>query len=230
VLGRAKALHTESDARGTEELMNVDEEQLVRTRQGLHGVAEYVLAGPQYVMSGDIRLRVVPGGFATRRAPDLRVEGVELVTPDARLPLTSTFAELAKAAGIEARHLRDVYPVGPELHQDDAVRVDPDAVATILDAFVRGDAAMRELSPGSDPVLWPEHFDVAATEDEVNYGVSAGDDYHPTPYAYVAPWRQRTGPFWEAPFGAVYPLNPAHDVDALLSRIADFFQRGQREL
>ena len=45
--------------------MNVDEEQLVRTRHGLHGVAEYVLAGPQYVMSGDIRLRVVPGGFAT---------------------------------------------------------------------------------------------------------------------------------------------------------------------
>jgi hypothetical protein len=70
----------------------------------------------------------------------------------------------------------------------------------------------------------------AATEDEVSYGVSAGDDYHPMPYAYVGPWAQRTGPFWNAPFGAVYPLNPAHDVDALASHITDFFLRGQREL
>jgi hypothetical protein len=76
----------------------------------------------------------------------------------------------------------------------------------------------------------PEHFDVAATEGEVNYGVSAGDDYHPTPYAYVGPWTRRTGPFWNAPFGALYPLDPAHDVDTLTSCIADFFDRGRREL
>jgi len=63
-------------------------------------------------------------------------------------------------------------------------------------------------------VLWPEHFDVAAAEDEVNYGVSAGDDYYPTPYAYVGPWTQRTGPFWNAPFGALYPPDPAPDVAA----------------
>jgi hypothetical protein len=79
-------------------------------------------------------------------------------------------------------------------------------------------------------VLWPEHFDVAVTEDEVNYGVSAGDDYHATPYAYIGPCTQRTGSFWNAPFGAVYQLNPAHDVDALTSHIADFFQNGRMEL
>ena len=33
-------------------------------------------------------------------------------------------------------------------------------------------------------------------------GVSAGDDYYPRPYAY-GPWTQRTGPFWNAPFGAL---------------------------
>ena len=37
-------------------------------------------------------------------------------------------------------------------------------------------------------MLWPEHFDVAVTDNEVNYGVSAGDDGHPLPYAYVGPW------------------------------------------
>ena len=35
---------------------------------------------------------------------------------------------------------------------------------------------------------------------------------------------------WNAPFGALYPLNPAHDADALTLRIADFFERGRREL
>jgi hypothetical protein len=61
-------------------------------------------------------------------------------------------------------------------------------------------------------------------------GVSTGDDYYPTHYAYVGPWTQRTGPFWNAPFGALYPLDPAPDVDALTSYIADFFQRGRKEL
>ena len=200
----------------------MDEEQLVRTRHGLHCIAEYVLAGPQYAMSGDIRLRVVPGGFATRTAPDLRLEGVELVTPGVRLPLTSTFTELAAAAGVEARHLRDVYPVGPELHQDDAVQVDPDAVTTILDAFVRGDAAMRELSPGSDPVLWPEHFDVGIAADDVNYGVSPGDVHFTHPYAYVGPWQPRVGDFWNTDFGAARPMTQLSDVDALVR----FFREG----
>jgi hypothetical protein len=72
--------------------------------------------------------------------------------------------------------------------------------------------------------------DAAATEHEVSYGVSAGDDFHPTPYAYVGPSKKPTEPFWNAPFGAVYPLNPAHDADALTSRIADFFERGRRQL
>lgn len=60
-------------------------------------------------------------------------------------------------------------------------------------------------------------------------GVSAGDDYYPTPYAYVGPWTQRTGPFWNAPFGALYPLDPAPDVDSLTSHNADFFQRSRKE-
>jgi hypothetical protein len=48
--------------------------------------------------------------------------------------------------------------------------------------------------------------------------------------SHYAGGQARTGPFWNAQFGAVYPLDPAHDVDALTSRIADFFQRGRREL
>ena len=146
----------------------------------------------------------------------------QLVTPSARFPLTSTFAELATAAGVEARHLRDVYPVGPELHEEDAVQVDPDAVTTILDAFVRGDAALRQLSPGSDPVLWPEHFDVGIAADDVNYGVSPGDVHFASPYAYVGPWQPRVGDFWNTAFGAARPMTQLPDVETLVR----FFREG----
>jgi hypothetical protein len=69
-------------------------------------------------------------------------------------------------------------------------------------------------------VLWPEHFDLGVTLDEVNYGVSLGDGYLAEPYAYVGPWQPRTGPFWNAPFGAARPLRDVPDV-------AGFFAEGR---
>jgi hypothetical protein len=39
-----------------------------------------------------------------------------------------------------------------------------------------------------------------------------------------------TGPFWNAPFGALYPLDRVTDIDDLTSRIVEFFERGRREL
>ena len=48
----------------------VDPSRRAATRRSLHGVAELVLAGPQYRTSGSIELRVTPGGFATTVAPD----------------------------------------------------------------------------------------------------------------------------------------------------------------
>ena len=118
------------------------QQDLERTRRSLHGIAELVLAGPQYDVSGSIRLRVTPGGFGTVAVPDLKVDGLELVTPTGRLPLSGTFAELARAAGVRARDLRDVYEEGPAVADVDPIVVDPEAVAVILDAFARGDAAM----------------------------------------------------------------------------------------
>jgi hypothetical protein len=200
------------------------------TRLALHGAAELLLAGPQYAVSGTIRLRVVPGGIATVAEPDLRVEGTDLVGAHGRHPLRGSYSDVAAAAGIAPRRLDDVYRDGVDVSVDDPIYLDSDHVATLLDGLAVGEAALRALAPDEVPVLWPEHFDVAATEDEVTYGVSAGDNYHPTPYAYIGPWTQRTGPFWNAPFGALYPLDPADDVDALTPRIADFFQRGRREL
>ncbi|MEU4192658.1 hypothetical protein AB0E69_12200 [Kribbella sp. NPDC026611] len=184
----------------------MDERSLTTSRRSLHGVAELVLAGPQYRQGGGIKLRVVPGGFATVASPVLRVDADQLVTPGGSLPLTGSYAELAAAAGVEASPLDDVYSGGPGISPDERLEVDPAAARLLAEAFTRGDAALRALDPQQTPILWPEHFDVGIRIGAANYGVSPGDDYLPEPYAYVGPPEQRTGDFWNAPFGAVRPM------------------------
>ncbi|HEY3259691.1 MAG TPA: hypothetical protein VGJ95_05385 [Pseudonocardiaceae bacterium] len=205
----------------------MDEEVLVRTRLALHAVAELVLAGPQYRRSASIRLRVTPGGFGTVGEPDLRVAGAFLVVGGGgepggdRLPIDGrTCAELAAAAGVAASALRDVYSGGPPLGADDKLHVDASAAAVLADAFGRGEAGLREFAPDAARVLWPEHFDVGITVDEVNYGVSPGDTLLPEPYAYVGPWQPLTGEFWNFPFGAARPV-------AQLADVAAFFREGR---
>lgn len=203
----------------------MDPQSFARTRRTLHGIAELVLASSQYDQSRQIRLRVTPGGFGTVTAPDLRVDRLELVTRETRVPLEGTFAGLARAAGVTARPLRDVYADGPDVAPDDEVVVDPDAVGVVLDAFAAGDAALRVFAPAQEPVLWPEHFDLAITVDQVNYGVSPGDAQHPEPYAYVGPWTPREGPFWNTTFGAARPLAQLRDAEALVA----FFSAGSTQ-
>ena len=203
---------------------------LARTRTSLHGIAELLLAGPQYAASGTIRLRAHSGGIATVADPDLRVEGTDLVGAHGRYPLRGSFAEVGAAIGITPRRLDDVYSDVAPVGVDDPIAIDPDQLTILMGAYAVGDAALRDFAPALTPVLWPEHLDLAIAQDEVNYGVSPGDSLLPAPYAYVGPWKPRAGPFWNAPFGALYPLDPAHDVDALTSRIADFFESGRSAL
>ena len=202
----------------------MDQQTYESTRQTLHGIAELVLAGPQYAQSQTIRLRVTPRGFGTVATPDLRVEELELVSPTTRRPLSGTFASLSLAAGVEARAPREVYAEGSAVGPDDPVVVDADAVALLVGSLASGDAALRTFAPAQEPVLWPDHFDLSITVAEVNYGVSPGDAYLPEPYAYVGPWTPRKGEFWNAPFGATRALTEILDVAALV----DFFETGRR--
>ena len=197
-----------------------------QTRQTLHGVAELVLAGPQYAQERTIRLRVTPGGFGTVRTPHLRVEKLELVSPTARVPLRGTFTSLARAAGVEARPLRDVYSGGPAVDPDGPVVLDANAVEVLLQALADGDTALRGFAPEQEPVLWPEHFDLAISVAEVNFGVSLGDASIPEPYAYVGPWSPREGTFWNAPFGATRTLSS--EVSDVASVIEFFHEGAQR--
>ena len=201
----------------------------VGTRRQLRGVAESLIAGPQHRASGTVRLAVRPGGFTGVALP-ISVHGRDLVWLNGGTPLAGPVSAIADAAGLDVGPPKGVYHLEDPLPSDAVLDLDVGATEWIHRSHYAGGHALKHVLPECHPVLWPEHFDVAATEDEVNYGVSAGDDYHPTPYAYVGPWAKRSGPFWNAPFGALYSLNPAHDVDALTSRIANFFVRGRSEL
>ncbi|MEO3760498.1 hypothetical protein ABGB19_19715 [Mycobacterium sp. B14F4] len=201
----------------------------VATRRQLRQVAESLVAGPQYRAAGTIRLAVRPDGFAAAAIP-LAVHGTDLVFPNGSVPLAGPLDAIAAAAGVDVGPPDGVYKIVDPLPGDAVLALDAVAAEWTARSHYAGGHALKQVVPEQHPVLWPEHFDVAVTEDEVNYGVSAGDETHPTPYAYVGPWQTRTGPFWNAPFGALHPLDPAHDVDALTSQIADFFERGRKEL
>jgi hypothetical protein len=194
---------------------------LTPTRTALHAVAELLLAGPQYDASGTIRLRVVPGGIATVAEPDLRLAATELSGPSGRHALSGTYAEAAAAIGVTARSLGDVYRDHVDVGTGDAIELDPDHLVVLLDALARGDAALRSVAPSQEPVLWPEHLDVGVTVDEVNFGVSPGDTLIPEPYAYVGPWTQRSGSFWNQSFGAARLLTELADVAAFFAEGAE---------
>ncbi len=201
----------------------MDDTDLTATRRALHGIAELVLAGPQHAASGTIRLRVVPGGIGAVSS-EVRIEGHDLVWDGGRMPLAGSARALAAAAGLEARapgNYEDDSGVDP----DEELTLDPTALDTLLAWFGTGEEALRAFAPGEEPVLWPEHFDLAITLDEVNYGVSAGDGGHEAPYAYVGPWTQRTGDFWNVSFGALRAAADLPDAAAVTA----FFEEGRRQ-
>jgi hypothetical protein len=203
---------------------------LSSTRRALHGVAELVLAGPQYRRSGTIRLRPQPGGFGTIAEPDIRVDGARLIAERLKVPLNGiTIAELAARAGVDVGAPGGVYETGSGADPDDVIDVDADAAAALAHCYAIGDAALRILAPAEVPVLWPEHFDLGVTIDEVNYGVSPGDTWLDEPYAYVGPWRLREGAFWTVPFGAAHPLRDLPDVAALVAFLAEGRERAGRD-
>jgi hypothetical protein len=205
------------------------EDAYVTTRRQLRGIAESFIAGPQYRSAGTIRLAVRPDGF-TGVSIAVAVHGTELVWGGDGAPLTGTVGALAAATDLDVGPPEGAYEVVDPLPDDAVLDIDEAAAELVHRSLYAGGFALKSTLPEQHPVLWPEHFDVAVTEDEVNYGVSPGDDFHPLPYAYVGPWTSRIGVFWNAPFGAVQTLDPSHDVDRLAADIGDFFERGRAEL
>jgi hypothetical protein len=74
--------------------------------------------------------------------------------------------------------------------------VDPEGAAALAEWYALGDEVLRAL--GGEPILWPEHFDLAIVIGEANYGFSPGDEAHAEPYAYVGPFEPVEGELWNA--------------------------------
>jgi hypothetical protein len=197
-------------------------EQLVSTRLALHRLAEQVISPAREQATGRIGLRSTPGGFGTpvfAEGIQIRVLGGQLIVQQAgrerSAPIT-TLADMAKHVGREllARPVTDTV----------SLNVDPGASAflgnwygfgaSVLEALLAnanansnasdGDGARERLEP-SLVQLWPEHFDIAlefgAERDgqRAAYGASPGDEQHPEPYLYVAPWNSvPPGELWRA--------------------------------
>jgi hypothetical protein len=212
-------------------------EELAATRRSLHGVAELVLAGPQYRAAGKLRLRVVPGGFATVETPELRADSARVVGSggvavviDGRTPRA-----LAADLGVTAGRPEGAYDGGSGVDADEVLTLDPDQAAVVMDALVLGHDALTAFAPAESPILWPEHFDVAIRVDDTNFGVSPGDGFIEEPYAYVGVANPPAGAvavagavdtFWNAPFGAARPLRELPDVAA----VSGFFAAGRSRL
>ena len=213
------------------------------TRTALHAVAESLLAGPQHRRSGTIRLVVTESGFATLpidgEVRRIAVDGTDLVVDTAdgerRAPLGGTTGSLADAVGLDLGAPQGVYTVVNEQSRDVTVAVDPASVSVLIDALVRGDAALRLVGARAtqggapEPVLWPEHFDVGTAVAEVNLGVSPGDGFLPLPYAYVGPWARRRGEFWNQPFGAAKSLTELPDAEAVAAWFAVGLESAARD-
>ncbi len=212
------------------------QEALAVTRRSLHGVAELVLAGPQYRATGRLRLRVVPVGFATTEKPEFRSDGLEVAGLGVIAGINGRSPRaIAEELGLTAGRPEGAYGDGSGVDPDETLIVDPDQAAIIIGALVRGQDALIAFARAESlasaqataptPVLWPEHFDVAISVGDVTYGVSPGDGFSGEPYAYVGASRPAAGDdaFWNAPFGAARPLAELPDATA----VTGFFARGR---
>jgi hypothetical protein len=176
---------------------------LIATRRQLHGIAECLLAGPEYRQAGEIALRITPGGFSTSAGPEIRLYGLELIAGDRRVPTVGPFRDLAEQLAVEFGPPAGLYSGGSGAQPDEVVDLDPTAARLIVDWYALSDAALRLLDPHQQPTLWPEHFDVAILLDDRSYGSSPGDDFHSMPYAYISEADHDDDPFWNVPFGAL---------------------------
>jgi hypothetical protein len=213
------------------------------TRASLHAVAEHVMAANQYAQKRRISLRQATGGFSTQpyvvEGAERRVAvvGSELVVRDdvrgeaaERRAAITNLRAAGRVVGRPVRMSSEAYRPSPMPDPDGELAVDPGAAALFADFYALVQAALtvfaaERVGEGPSEIqLWPEHFDVATTISEVNYGGSPGDGDHDRPYLYVGPFEPPPrGGFWNEPFGASRDWREIDGVDGAVR----FFPKGR---
>ena len=146
-------------------------------------------------------MRPLPEGFAAAVGALHRV-AEEVVAParkpDNEIALAATPGGFGTPVFEWEGSLQQVRVEGASLvyERREPLDVDPEAAAALADWYALGDEVLRAL--GGEPILWPEHFDIAIVIGEANYGFSPGDEAHAEPYAYVGPFGPVEGGLWNA--------------------------------
>lgn len=206
------------------------------TRQAWHQVAFFVIAPIRYAATGRMGLRYTQRGFGTPffrgadgRDEQVRVEAdriVHQIGDTVRDAEITTVADAARLLGCEYRPVwfEGFHDPLPEADPTRRLAIEAGAAEAIGDWFGFATHVLERArrTPGAVQVsrvqLWPEHFDLAfetGSADEgrrAACGASPGDEGHPEPYLYVAPWRRPDGSddFWNDPaFGGASLSYPA---------------------
>jgi hypothetical protein len=133
--------------------------------------------------------------------------------------------------GIELSPTPEVGGDLPPYEPDAALVIDAGAARELADWYAMGANALARFDAGDATVspitLWPEHFDLALSAGEVNYGGSPGDAEHDEPYLYVGPFARPLpaggAGFWNEGFGASLSAPAVPDVGAAIA----FFRHGR---
>jgi hypothetical protein len=213
---------------------------LVTTRRSLHALAEKVISPLRVQVTGnEIALQVRPEGFGTPDLPGggwVGTAGTQLVRiggdGDEKAIAITSLRAAARFVGLD--------DAAASALPDDTLELHAGAALILAEAWATGEEALQSLVDNAarrddvSPIhLWPEHFDIAVEagtgDARGTFGVSPGDDDHPEPYAYVAPWTApaETGPstFWNA-HGFTGAERPADDPDEVYA----FFREAARLL
>jgi hypothetical protein len=221
-------------------------DSFVAGRDGLHALAEHVLAPARYRVDGHIWLVPSTGGFGTPTfgsGERVRVEGIELVHERpgtvTRVGIT-TLGAAAQFIGVPLGSPTGVYTPATPCSPDLPIGLDADAARTLAAWIALGESVLTELREtyaAHDPtpaVIWPEHFDLACRlGDEragtvANYGASPGDDLIAQPYLYVGPQSaaRRTGKLATYGFGAAISYDELNAAGDAKGAALDFLLEG----
>ena len=179
---------------------------LIATRTELHRIALDVLAAELEGTTELITLRITPGGFGQ---PERLVDGEQLRT---RVDGTSLVVQ---------RGEHETWQPIDTLTAADAV----EQIATFFSSCAGALDELRRRHTTDGPTivqLFPHHFDVAITLNEVNLGGSPGDDDHDQPYLYVGPWVLHPHPMWNESWG----VSMRWTEDLSHEAIVAFFEAG----
>lgn len=217
----------------------MDTATLVSTRLALHSLAEHLLAGDLWRRTGKIGLRRTPGGFGQpeivldgeRRR--IRIDGTRVVVLDGDLERWEELSTPVAAATFASTQLgtpTEAFTPESALVPEDRLAVDPAAAASLADWYELVEVALEEIRRRHHQrgptiaQLWPEHFDLAFSMAEINFGGSPGDAAHDEPYLYVGPWAPVEGPAWNESWGMSLPSASVGDW----SDAVEFFESGFR--